>query len=122
MKINIMDYLPYIEEKKPATGKIVLKTVLLTTAVLAFVPTVFKINKGKGFDAYGILSHLKYEKKTNEEGNAQHEISLSLVDLERYGVIDSNDNEDVQDDEAIEIEAVAVEAVEEDENSSCIEE
>lgn len=122
MKMNIMDYLPYIEEKKPATGKIVLKTVLLTTAVLAFVPTVFKINKGKGFDAYGILSHLKYEKKTGEEGNTQHEVSLSLVDLERYGIIESNDGEEVQDDKAVEVEAVAVGAVEEDENSSCIEE
>ncbi len=67
-------------------GKIVLKTVMITAAVLAFVPTVFVIKKGKGFDGYGLLSHLKYEKKPKENGGFEHNVTLDLIDLQRYGI------------------------------------
>ena len=117
--MKFIDYLPsMVEEKKPATGKIVLKTALITSAILAFVPTVFKINKGKGFDAYSILSHVKYEKNKTEEGKIEHNVSVTLVDLSRYGI---EPVEEVEEVEAVELAEDAVEA-EEDENSSCIEE
>lgn len=75
------------EQKKDVNvGKIVFKTAAITAAVLAFVPTVIKINKGKGFDAYGLLSHVKYEKKTDETGRTDHDVRIDLIDLERYGI------------------------------------
>ena len=67
-------------------GKLVLKTVMITVAVLAFVPTVFVIKKGKGFDGYGLLSHLKYEKKPKEGGGLVHDVTIDLIDLQRYGI------------------------------------
>ncbi len=85
---NIKDIYDLIfEEKKPSksTGKIVLKSVLITGAVLAFVPTVFKINKGEGFDGYGLLSRLSFKKRTDENGRARYDWYYSLIDLERYG-------------------------------------
>jgi len=82
--------LPFVEQKSSNTGKIIVKTVLITAAVLAFIPTVIKVNKGKGFDAYGLLSHIKYEKSTNEEGKTDHNIIVDLVDLERYGISKSD--------------------------------
>lgn len=59
---------------------------MITVAVLAFVPTVFVIKKGKGFDGYGLLSHLKYEKKTKEGGGLVHDVTIDLIDLQRYGI------------------------------------
>ena len=100
---EIEKYLPCEQKKEISVGKIVFKTVAITTAVLAFVPTVIRINKGKGFDAYGLLSHVKYEKKTDEEGKTAHDVSVTLIDLSRYGVGDE-------------------EEANEDENCSCIEE
>ena len=76
-------------------GKIVLKTVMITVAVLAFVPTVFVIKKGKGFDGYGLLSHLKYEKKPKEGGGFDHDVTLDLIDLQRYGIDLSPKTDDV---------------------------
>ena len=67
-------------------SKIILKTVAVTAAVLAFVPTVFVFKKGKGFDGYGLLSHLKYEKKPKENGGIVHNVTLDLIDLQRYGI------------------------------------
>ena len=99
--------LPCEQKNEVNVGKIVFKTVAITTAVLAFVPTVFKINKGKGFDAYGLLSHVKYEKNTNDEGKIQHDVSVTLVDLGRYGV-----NKPTLD-EAVEPEIPEIDAVEE---------
>ncbi|MBQ8408161.1 MAG: hypothetical protein IJY39_04785 [Clostridia bacterium] len=110
---EIAEYLPVMKAEKPAVGKIVLKTALITTAVLAFVPTVFKINKGKGFDAYGILSHVKYEKKTNDEGKTEHDVSVTLVDLSRYGVNELNVNKEEQEEPQELIEAEAVVEIEE---------
>ncbi len=72
--------------KKCSNRKTVVKTVLATTAVLAFVPTIVKINKGEGFDAYGLLSHVKYEKHTDETGKLRKSIKINLIDLERYGI------------------------------------
>lgn len=118
---EIEKYLPFEQKKEVNVGKIIFKTAAITTAILAFVPTVFKINKGKGFDAYGLLSHVKYEKKTNEEGNAQHEVSVTLVDLERYGIKELNVSEEAENDEEVALEVEAIEAVEEDENCSCVE-
>ena len=59
---------------------------MITVAVLAFVPTVFVIKKGKGFDGYGLMSHLKYEKKPKEGGGFDHDVTFDLIDLQRYGV------------------------------------
>ncbi len=87
---NIKDIyaaLTAIEEPKTSTAKIILKTALITTAVLAVVPTVFKISKDKNtVEGYGILSSFKYEKKTNEEGKTQRDWSYTLIDLSRYGL------------------------------------
>ena len=68
---------------------------MITVAVLAFVPTVFVIKKGKGFDGYGLLSHLKYEKKPKEGGGFGHDVTLDLIDLQRYGIDLSPKTDDV---------------------------
>lgn len=74
------------QKKEVSVGKVVFKTMAITGAVLAFVPSVIKINKGKGFDAYGLLSHVKYEKNTDENGKEHHNVLVTLIDLERYGI------------------------------------
>ena len=74
------------EDNKTGAGKIIFKTVAITAAVLAFVPTVFKINKGRGFEGYGLLSKVEYEKSTDEEGKVRRDVRINLIDLERYGV------------------------------------
>ena len=74
------------QKKEVNVGKIVFKTAAITSAILAFVPTVIKINKGKGFDAYALLSHVKYEKSTSEDGKVRRDITINILDLERYGV------------------------------------
>ena len=74
------------EKKQVSVGRIVFKTVAITTAVLAFVPTVIVRHKGKGFDAYGLLSHVKYEKSIGEDGKPHHNIMATLIDVTRYGV------------------------------------
>ena len=40
------------QKKEVSVGKVVFKTMAITGAVLAFVPSVIKINKVKGFYAY----------------------------------------------------------------------
>lgn len=85
-KKEIAKYLPCAKAEEVNVGKIIFKTAAITTAVLAFLPTVIKINKGKGFDAYALLSHVKYEKSTAEDGEVRRDISIYLLDLERYGV------------------------------------
>lgn len=110
-------YVPVVEEKSFA-GKIILKTALITTAVLAIVPTVFKKTEN-GFEGYGILSSLKYEKKPKEEGGYDMSFVYDVIDFERLGVDKSHVSEMVQKivkknkpAEAVEVEAVEVEAVE----------
>ena len=93
------------QKKEVSVGKIVFKTIAITTAVLAFVPSVIKINKGKGFDAYGLLSHVKYEKSTDENGQPRRDISISLIDLSRYGIgTDDEIEEEKTDENSISIE------------------
>ena len=97
---DMIELIPCMQEKKCNTGKIVLKTVAITAAVLAFVPTIIKINKGKGFEAYALLSKVKYEKTTDEEGKVRRDVSINLIDLERYGVdVNKNDAEEENVDE-----------------------
>ena len=83
-------------------AKIVLKTVAITAAVLAFVPTVFVIKKGKGFDGYGLLSHVKYEKTTDEEGKERRDVNITLIDLSRYGIDIGKKEEKNEDSSGIE--------------------
>ena len=90
---NIADKYICQRTKDVNVGKIIFKTVAITTAVLAFVPTVFKINKGKGFDAYGLLSHVKYEKSIDENGETRRDVSITLIDLSRYGIESELENE-----------------------------
>lgn len=85
-------------KKQVSAGKIIFKTAAITAAILAFVPTVIKLNKGRGFDAYGLLSHVKYEKSTGENGERRYDVSVKLVDLERYGVNLSKKNGDKNED------------------------
>jgi hypothetical protein len=84
------------EDNKTSAGKIIFKTVAITAAVLAFVPTVFKINKGRGFEGYALLSKVEYEKSTDEEGKVRRDVRINLLDLERYGV-DLNKNKETCD-------------------------
>ena len=84
-------------QKEVNVGKIVFKTVAITTAVLAFIPTVIKVNKGKGFDAYGLLSRVSYKKGVDEEGKTHYNVLISLIDLSRYGI--GTDKEDAKENE-----------------------
>lgn len=96
---EIAKYLPCSKKEEVSVGKIVFKTIAITTAVLAFVPTVIKINKGKGFDAYALLSHVKYEKSVGEDGKERHDITVNLIDLSRYGIGTNNEqSEDNSED------------------------
>lgn len=96
---EIAKYLPCSKKEEVSVGKIVFKTIAITTAVLAFVPTVIKINKGKGFDAYALLSHVKYEKSVGEDGKERHDITVHLIDLSRYGIDTNNEqSEDNSED------------------------
>ena len=108
MKITnmIAKFLPAVEEVKPSTGKKVLKAVLVAGAVIAFVPTVFKINEGEGFEGYGLLSTLKYEKKPKEDGGYDVNVTYDLIDLDRLGIKKSSDEAD--ESEVIETDAVEV--------------
>ena len=76
------------KKKKSGYGIVIaltaMVTAILTTLAIAFVPTIVKVNKGKGFDAYGFLSHLKVEKKTKANGKVGNDVKLSLIDLDRY--------------------------------------
>ena len=113
-------YVPVVEEKTSA-GKNILKAALITTAVLAIVPTVFKKTEN-GFEGYGILSSLKYEKKPKEEGGYDMSFVYDVIDFERLGVDKSRVSEMVQKIvkknkpaeavEAVEVEAVEAETVE----------
>lgn len=95
---EIAKYLPCTKKEEVNVGKIVFKTIAITTAVLAFVPTVIKINKGKGFDAYALLSHVKYEKSVGEDGKELHDITVHLIDLSRYG-INTEKKEQIEENE-----------------------
>ena len=84
-------------QKEVNVGKIVFKTVAITTAILAFVPTVFRIHKGEGFDGYGLLSRVSYKKGVDEEGKTHYNVLISLIDLSRYGI--GTDKEDAKENE-----------------------
>ena len=84
-------------QKEVNVGKIVFKTVAITTAILAFVPTVFRIHKGEGFDGYGLLSRVSYKKSVDEEGKTHYNVLISLIDLSRYGI--GTDKEDAKENE-----------------------
>ncbi len=112
MKITKMmaRFIPTVEEPKPSVGKKVLKVVLIAGAVIAFVPTVFKINEdGNGFEGYGLLSTLKYEKNPREGGGYDMNYTYNLIDLSRFGIKKSDA---VEDAEVVEAEAVETEVVE----------
>ena len=103
---DITELIPCTQRNRCNTGKIIFKTVAVTAAVLAFVPTIIKINKGKGFEAYALLSKVEYKKTTDDEGNVCRDVSIRLIDLERYG-IDLNKNEtetEEADEDSISIE------------------
>ena len=115
MKISnmIARFLPVVEEPKPSAGKKILKAVLIAGAVVAFVPTVFKINEdGTGFEGYGLLSTLKYEKKPREGGGYDMNYTYNMIDLDRFGIKKSDAAEEPEVIEAEAVEAVEVEAVE----------
>jgi hypothetical protein len=95
---EIAKYLPCTKKEEVNVGKIVFKTIAITTAVLAFIPTVFVIKKGKGFDGYGLLSRVGYEKSTDENGKPHHNIIVTLIDLSRYG-IDTEKKEQIEENE-----------------------
>lgn len=99
---EIAKYLPCAKKEEINVGKIVFKTAAITTAILAFVPTVIKVNRGSGFDAYGLLSHVKYEKSTGEDGKERCDISITLIDLDRYGVnLGKKDQQEDHDEDSI---------------------
>ena len=85
IKNMLVKLLPVTEDVRPSTGKIVLKTALITTAALAVIPTVFKKTEN-GFEGYGILSRIKYEKKPREGGGYDMSFLYTVIDLERYGM------------------------------------
>lgn len=109
----IARFLPTAEEARPSTGKIVLKTALITTAVLAVIPTVFRKTEN-GFEGYGILSKIKYEKKSREDGGYDMNFLYTVLDLERYGIKPSKSTEEAGfvEAEAVEAEVVEAEVVE----------
>ena len=109
VKNMIVKLLPAAEEARPSTGKIVFKTALITTAVLAVVPTVFKKTEN-GFEGYGILSKIKYEKKPRVGGGYDMSFLYTVLDLERYGIKPSKSTEEVDLVEAEAVEAEVVEA------------
>lgn len=98
----IAEYLPCEQKKEVNVGKIVFKTVAITTAILAFVPTVIKINKGKGFEAYGLLSRVEYAKTTDNEGKNRRDISIDLIDLSRYGIKTNKEETKNEDSSCVE--------------------
>ncbi len=124
---NIKDIYNYItsaeEAKQVGIGKVILKTALITTAVLAVVPTVFKISKDKNtVEGYGILSKFKYQKTTNEEGKVQRDWYYTLIDLERYGVdIINIGAEPAEDDAEALAEQAELDAFEEEESAAEVE-
>ena len=91
-------------QKEVNVGKIVFKTVAITTAILAFVPTVFRIHKGEGFDGYGLLSRVSYKKSVNEDGSTHHNVVVSLIDLSRYGVGTNKESAEDENEDSISIE------------------
>ncbi len=115
MKITnmIAKFLPVVEEPKPSAGKKILKAVLIAGAVVAFVPTVFKINEdGTGFEGYGLLSTLKYEKKPREGGGYDMNYTYNMIDLDRLGI----KKPEIIEPEVVEAKAVEIEASAEAEN------
>lgn len=119
IKVAIEKCLPHEQKSEVNVGKIVFKAVAITATVLAFVPTVFKINKeGNGFEGYGLLSTLKYEKKPREGGGYDMNYTYNMIDLERLGIKKSNVAEEP---EVIETEAVEVENVEDSAEAENIE-
>ena len=82
---EIAKYLSCEPKKEVSVGNVVFKTIAITAAVLAFVPTVF-VKRENGFDAYGLLSRVGYKKSIDEDGKPHHNIVATLIDLSRYGV------------------------------------
>ena len=91
------------QRKKVNVGKIVFKTVAITAAVLAFVPTVF-VKRGDGFDGYGLLSRVSYKKSKNDEGKEREDIFVTLVDLGRYGIGNKKETVEEENEDSISIE------------------
>jgi hypothetical protein len=82
---EITKYFVREEKKEIGVGKTVFKAVAITTAILAFVPTVF-VKREDGFDGYGLLSRVGYKKSTDENGKTQHNVIVTLIDISRYGI------------------------------------
>jgi hypothetical protein len=96
----IEKYIPAAEKSAPSVGKIILKTALITTAALAFIPTVFK-KTANGFEAYGILSHMKYEKNPKQNATYEMNFTYNMIDLDRYSA-DEPVAEEIEEIEALE--------------------
>ena len=100
---EIAKYLSCEPEKEVKVGKIVLKTVAVTVAVLAVVPTVF-VKRENGFDAYGLLSRVGYKKSIDEDGKPHHNIVATLIDLSRYGAGQNKKTVEKENENSISIE------------------
>lgn len=100
---EIAKYLSCEQKREVSVGKIVFKTIAITAAVLAFVPTVF-VKKENGFDAYGLLSRVGYEKSIDESGKPHHNIVATLIDLSRYGVGQNEGRVEEENENSISIE------------------
>lgn len=90
-------------KKEVNVGKIVFKTVAITAAVLAFVPTVF-VKREDGFDGYGLLSRVSYKKSKNDEGKEREDIFVTLIDLGRYGIGNKKETVEEENENSISIE------------------
>ena len=87
----------FCEKNETSVGKIVFKTIAITAAVIAFVPSVF-VKRDEGFDAYGLLSRVGYRKSKDAEGKDRHDVTVTLIDLERYGIKTKKDEEEKDED------------------------
>lgn len=87
----------FCEKNETSVGKIVFKTIAITAAVIAFVPSVF-VKRDEGFDAYGLLSRVGYRKSKDAEGKDRHDFTVTLIDLERYGIKTKKDEKEKDED------------------------
>ena len=83
--------------------KIVFKTIAITFAVLVFIPTLF-VKREDGFDGYGLLSHVGYRKSTDKDGKKRRDVSVTLMDLSRYGVENKRETVEEENEDSISIE------------------
>ena len=87
------------EKNEISVGKIVFKTIAITAAAIAFVPSVF-VKREDGFDAYGLLSRVGYKKSKDAEGKDRHDVFVTLIDLERYGIKTKKDDEEEKNEDS----------------------